>query len=149
MPIYLLKRTPPIAAAAAATAAAAPTSDRRQRGVVASVADIDEARREAIGRCRVRVQLLFNDIVVCYSDEASLSADFSAHIGQIFTLRVYEPPETITIVLSERFERGAWRELARIFVPVVGERADETPTVASAAAPLEPLQFASQIVVNS
>lgn len=102
---------------------------------------LDQERKAAIGKCRVRVQIYFNDILVCKTDEVSLDWDFSATFSQVYNLKVYEQPETVMLVLSEKFDRNTWRDLAKIYVPfVLGQEFE--PQL------LESMEFASQLNIQ-
>lgn len=103
---------------------------------------LDQERRAAINKCRIRVKIYFNDILVCKTDEVALNWDFTANFSQVYNLKVYEQPETVLLIVSEKFDRNTWRDLAKIYVPFVSGNDAEIQ-------PLEPMEFASQIAISS
>lgn len=109
----------------------------------AQLAQEDAERRAALGKCRLRLGLFFNDVLVAKTEPAMLRPDFSAAFEQVYALRVFEQPETVKLVLSEKFGAGAWKNLAEVFVPFVW--AHEQPRPARP----EPMEFASELEVGS
>lgn len=51
---------------------------------------LDEERCAAIQKCRIRVQIYFNDILVCKTDEVPLGWNFVAHFSQVYNLKVFK-----------------------------------------------------------
>lgn len=43
---------------------------------------------------------------------------FCVDFSQIYELQVFEPPEELKLVIRERFGRGAWQNLAQVFLPL-------------------------------
>lgn len=100
---------------------------------------LDYERRQSFSRCKIRLQLYFNDILVCKTDLSTLQWDFCATFRQIYSLKVYEQPETVKLVVSEKFGNGAWRDLANVFVPFNWDNNTK----------LEPMEFASEVEMGS
>ncbi|KAI6232213.1 C2 domain-containing protein [Aphelenchoides besseyi] len=143
MVTYLLKRTHTKTENSESTARARVSRVLSQRrNAQEQLRSLDEERRKAIGKCRIRVQLYFNDIFVCKTEDVQLQADFTARFAQVYSLRVYERPEAVRLVVSERFDRNAWRDLAVVYVPFQSGMTTVTPA-------LEPMEFASEIVISS
>lgn len=99
-------------------------------------------RQSTMNKCRIQIQIFFNDILVCKTKPTPLSNEFIAKFTEIYNLRVFEKPENVTLVIMERFGRFGWRELARVFVPVPVE-AEDHPWEESSK--LEAMQFASNL----
>lgn len=56
---------------------------------------LNEERLAAIQKCRLRVQIYFNDTLVCKTDEVKLNWDFTAQFTQVYNLKIYEQPEKV------------------------------------------------------
>jgi hypothetical protein len=56
---------------------------------------LNDERLAAIQKCRLRVQINFNDTLVCKTDEVPLSWDFKAQFIQVYNLKIYEQPEKV------------------------------------------------------
>ncbi|KAH7727834.1 hypothetical protein AAVH_04878 [Aphelenchoides avenae] len=110
----------------------------------------ENERIAAISKCRIQVQVYFNDLFVCKTEDVPMSRNFVAKFAHVYCLRIYEKPEEITLVVRERFGRTAWKELARIFVPLpVGDEESEAGNQATLKYPgLDVIEFASDIVQN-
>jgi hypothetical protein len=104
---------------------------------------LDEERQAAIKKCRIRVQIYFNDILVCKTEEVSLNWDFTANFSQVYNLKVYEQPETVMLIVSEKFDRNTWRDLTKIYVPFVLSGQEFEAQL------LEPMEFASQLQIHA
>lgn len=111
----------------------------------ASKAETD--RIAAISKCRIQVHVYFNDLFVCKTEDVPLSRGFVAKFAHVYNLRIYEKPEVITLMVRERFGRTAWKELARVFVPLpLGD--DENDELKQSSYGLDVTEFASDIVQN-
>uniref|UniRef100_A0A915P8Y4 CC2D2A N-terminal C2 domain-containing protein n=1 Tax=Meloidogyne floridensis TaxID=298350 RepID=A0A915P8Y4_9BILA len=75
--------------------------------------EIERQRRQA-------VQIFFNNLLVCSSQEHKLEwPSFSVPFGEIISLRVFEKPKQLSILLKEKFGGGGnWQLLAEIFIPL-------------------------------
>ncbi|CAD5211920.1 unnamed protein product [Bursaphelenchus xylophilus] len=89
----------------------------RQMSVQDQLAKQDQERRQAMEKCRVRVDLYFNKILVCRTEAKLLENDFSVTFGQVYNLRVHEQPDSVELVVQEKFGGNAWRTMAQVFVP--------------------------------
>ncbi|KAF7632953.1 CC2D2AN-C2 domain-containing protein [Meloidogyne graminicola] len=84
------------------------------------IPEIENQRRQAILNCRYQVQIFFNDLLVCSSQEQKMEwPEFTIPFGEIISLRIFEKPEQLCLVLKEKFGQGGnWQNLANIFVPL-------------------------------
>ncbi|CAK5033492.1 unnamed protein product [Meloidogyne enterolobii] len=82
--------------------------------------EIERQRRQAVSDCRYQVQIFFNNLLVCSSEEHKLEwPSFSVPFGEIISLRVFEKPKQLSILLKEKFGSGGnWQLLAEIFIPL-------------------------------
>nr|CAD2159562.1 unnamed protein product [Meloidogyne enterolobii] len=81
--------------------------------------EIERQRRQAVSDCRYQVQIFFNNLLVCSSQEHKLDwPSFSVPFGEIISLRVFEKPKQLSILLKEKFGGGNWQLLAEIFIPL-------------------------------
>ncbi|XP_077464402.1 coiled-coil and C2 domain-containing protein 2A isoform X2 [Stigmatopora argus] len=75
------------------------------------------ARRNEVGRRFVFVKILYNDKEVSQTASCPLMPDFRVHFGQIFNLRIFNGPQSITLQVYE--DLGMLDTLlAEVYVPV-------------------------------
>ncbi|KAI1724496.1 coiled-coil and C2 domain-containing protein 2A [Ditylenchus destructor] len=72
---------------------------------------LEEGRIDAIKRCRIQIQIHFNNILVCSTEEAFLNhKNFRVTFAKLFDLEIFERPEDISLTIRERFGRGPWQQ---------------------------------------
>nr|CAD2198376.1 unnamed protein product [Meloidogyne enterolobii] len=75
--------------------------EKQQKG---KLPEIERQRRQAVSDCRYQVQIFFNNLLVCSSEEHKLEwPSFSVPFGEIISLRVFEKPKQLSILLKEKF----------------------------------------------
>ncbi|CAD5207440.1 unnamed protein product [Bursaphelenchus okinawaensis] len=102
----------------------------------------DQERKAALKKCRLRVEIYFNKILVSRTESKLLEPDFTVTFGQVYNLRVHEQPDTVELVFQEKFGGNAWKSMATIFVPF--EWHLDCPD-----RKLEPLDFAADWEIQS
>uniref|UniRef100_A0A0K0DTM3 C2 domain-containing protein n=1 Tax=Strongyloides stercoralis TaxID=6248 RepID=A0A0K0DTM3_STRER len=78
----------------------------------------------SLKKCEWETQIFFNDIFVCHSKTRSLNKNFEIVFNEEYNLQVHDVPETIVIVLYERFNRGVFKCIAKIGLPLEKEDDD-------------------------
>ncbi|KAL7079662.1 hypothetical protein ACQ4LE_001343 [Meloidogyne hapla] len=93
--------------------------DEEQKGRQ-QIPEMEKQRRQAVSNCRYQVQIFFNNLLVCSSEEHKLEwPEFSVPFGEIISLRVFEKPEQLCLSLKEKFGIGGnWQLLAEIYIPL-------------------------------
>ncbi|KAI1716265.1 coiled-coil and C2 domain-containing protein 2A [Ditylenchus destructor] len=112
---------------------------------------LEEGRIDAIKRCRIQIQIHFNNILVCSTEEAFLNPkNFRVIFAKLFDLEIFERPEDISLTIRERFGRGPWQHVAQVFLPVPDINDDENKSeIGSSKNGLLSMEFASEIVRGS
>ncbi|VDK60682.1 unnamed protein product [Anisakis simplex] len=104
----------------------------------------EEMQRLAlINKCHIQMLIHFNDILVCKTKFRAIDANFSAVFGQIYNLQIHEIPQSVTVTFIEKAPRIDSRILAKVGLPLPDE-----DKITSADAPLESIQFASDLVID-
>uniref|UniRef100_A0A0N4ZND5 CC2D2AN-C2 domain-containing protein n=1 Tax=Parastrongyloides trichosuri TaxID=131310 RepID=A0A0N4ZND5_PARTI len=76
-------------------------------------------------KCEWEVQIFFNDIFVCRTKPKCLTKDFQIIINEDYNLQIHDTPESIVIVLYERFNRGVFKRIAKIGIPLEQDNNDQ------------------------
>ncbi|CAJ0575280.1 unnamed protein product, partial [Mesorhabditis spiculigera] len=69
-------------------------------------------------RVEIQVVVHFNDIIVHRTPPRPLQSDFCVDLAELYNLEIYTPPESITLTILERFNKGEYREIAVVGLPV-------------------------------
>uniref|UniRef100_A0A915EGR8 Peptidase S1 domain-containing protein n=1 Tax=Ditylenchus dipsaci TaxID=166011 RepID=A0A915EGR8_9BILA len=114
---------------------------------------LETDRLAAIKKCRIQVLIHFNNLLVCTTDEATLNPrTFSANFCKFFDLEVFERPELLSLTVRERFGRGAWQIIAKIFLPIPEDQLTKDVDLENnelEESCLNAMQFASEITRGS
>uniref|UniRef100_A0A0K0G2Z2 C2 domain-containing protein n=1 Tax=Strongyloides venezuelensis TaxID=75913 RepID=A0A0K0G2Z2_STRVS len=95
----------------------------------------------SLKKCEWEAQILFNNIFVCRTQQKCINKNFEIVFNEEYNLSVHDVPESIVIVLCERFNRGVYRVIAKVGIPL--EKEDENSDNISSN------HFASDIVYES
>ncbi|XP_073661174.1 coiled-coil and C2 domain-containing protein 2A isoform X6 [Tursiops truncatus] len=98
---------------------------------------VEVLRREDVKRRSLYLKVTFNNKEVSRTDSRPLGADFRVHFGQIFNLKIFNWPESLTLQVYETVGHSGTTLLAEVFLPI-----PET-TVVSGRAPTEEVEFSS------
>ncbi|XP_029091453.1 coiled-coil and C2 domain-containing protein 2A isoform X2 [Monodon monoceros] len=98
---------------------------------------VEVLRREDVKRRSLYLKVTFNNKEVSRTDSRPLGADFRVHFGQIFNLKIFNWPESLTLQVYETVGHSGTTLLAEVFLPI-----PET-TVVTGRAPTEEVEFSS------
>ncbi|XP_062431333.1 coiled-coil and C2 domain-containing protein 2A isoform X2 [Rhea pennata] len=94
-------------------------------------------RREDVKKRSSFIKVLFNSKEVSRTVTRPISSDFRVHFGQIFSLQIFNWPESLKLQIYETVGISSTTLLAEVFIPI-----PET-TVLTGSAPIEEIEFSS------
>ncbi|XP_026686001.1 coiled-coil and C2 domain-containing protein 2A-like, partial [Diaphorina citri] len=74
-------------------------------------------RRAALRKVSIWLKILYNGVELCRSPHQPLSCDFRVRFNQLFTIRILNPPEELSVEIHSEGP-GKCRPLASVFVPI-------------------------------
>ncbi|XP_022422688.1 coiled-coil and C2 domain-containing protein 2A isoform X1 [Delphinapterus leucas] len=98
---------------------------------------VEVLRREDVKRRSLYLKVTFNNKEVSRTDSRPLGADFRVHFGQIFNLKIFNWPESLTLQVYETVGHSGTTLLAEVFLPI------PEATVVTGRAPTEEVEFSS------
>ncbi|XP_069688134.1 coiled-coil and C2 domain-containing protein 2A [Periplaneta americana] len=77
----------------------------------------EQQRRAAVKRCDVYVKIFYNQKEVCSSRPQPLGSRFNVSIGQLFSIRILQWPESLKVEIHEEGGTLAHHLVAELYIP--------------------------------